>query len=222
MRRYFFGIILTLTLLFVLAISMIRAQPYTPGQLETFLTPPAGCQAPCFLGVRPNQTTIEQALAILRANDQISQVHVDNTYNGQVIYWRWQSDSSTFRRYAFHVQDNIVTRPIIPPNVTLGELHLVLGEPHTVTAAITNEYMRQPAFVFEYASGMYVFVKSPVCENNQQAYWQLKLQSASTYNHLFIDLGDPPFFRMLPDTRQTLDQKTWAKQVRDFCRAGHL
>jgi hypothetical protein len=220
MRRYFFGFITTITLLFTLAIGVIRAQPYTTSQLEVFLDPPAGCHAPCFLGVRPHQTTVEQALAILRANEEVSQVHIENTFNGQVIYWRWQSDPSAFRRYAFHIQDRIVTRPIIPLGTTLGELHLALGEPKLVTAAFTNGYVQQPAFIFEYPSGLYVFANAQLCEINQHTFWQLSLQSPSIYNQLFVDLGDPPYFRMRPATRQLLDRHAWAKQARDFCRTA--
>lgn len=220
MRRYFFGFILTLTLLFALAIGLIRAQPYPANQIEAFINPPAGCRAPCFLGVRPRQTTIEQALAILRANDEIRQVHVENIYNGQLVYWRWRSDNSAYRRYAFLVENNIVTRPVIPPHITLGELQLALGEPEAVTAAYTNEYMRRAAFVFEYPSqGLHIVVGSYPCVIEQQDFWQLRHQSGM-YGSFFVEVGEANFARMLPDTRQTLDRDSWAKQVRDFCRTG--
>ena len=103
---------------------------------------------PVFSASGPTTPPFSRPLAILRANDDISQVHVDNTFNGQVIYWRWQTDPTSFRRYAFHVQNNIVTRPVLPSSITLGELQLALGDPEVVTAALTNEYVQQPAFIF--------------------------------------------------------------------------
>lgn len=222
MRRYFFGFILTLTLLFALVIGLIRAQPAPGSPLETFLDPPPGCRVPCFLGVRPYQTTIEQALAILRANDQVKQVQVETTYDGQLIYWRWRDDPSTFRRYAFRVVDNIVTDPIIPATTTLGDLQLALGEPEVVVAAYTNESMRRVALIFEYPSrGLHVIVTGIyLCQVDQEAFWQLHYQSGM-YGSFYVEPGEVSFARMLPGSQQTLDRDSWAKQARDYCQAGH-
>lgn len=218
MRRTFFGIIAALTLLFAGAIGLIRAQPYTPGQLDAFLTPPEHCPAPCFLGVRPRFMTVQQALAVLRANENTRQVHVDASFSDQTIYWHWVSDPDAYRRYAFNAQDNIVIRPVLPYDLTLGEAQLVLGKPAAVTAGMLNGYVRRAAVVFEYPDhGLHIIVALYPCQLNQREYWHINHQTNGVGGFAIL-VGDADFSRMIPQTRLPLDSSAWAKQMRDFCR----
>jgi hypothetical protein len=209
----------TLTLLFMLPILLIRAQPYESGHLAAFLIPPEDCPSPCFLGVRPRHTTIEQALVILRANELIEHVQVESYYEGQSIFWRWKDGESDFRRYAFRVNRNhVVERPILPYSLTLGEVHLLLGEPARVSAAMTNEYQPRGALMLDYpAYGLHLFIGLYPCEVNQREFWQTPHES-SLYGSFFIGLGEASYARLLPNTRIELDPRAWAKQIREFCR----
>lgn len=218
-RRWLVILIVILTLLFILPILLIRAQPYDGGLVESFLVPPPDCRVPCFMGVRPRHTTLQQALAILRANDEIEQVQVEYYYSGQTIFWRWKDDPSEYRRYAFRVNpDNMVVRPILPATLTLGEVQLALGQPERVTAAFTNEYLPRAAIVLDYPQhGLHLFVGLYPCEIDQREFWRIHHES-SAYGSFFIGLGEPNYARILPDTRLELDATAWAKQVRDFCR----
>src|SRR5690606_25048567 len=69
--------ILLLTLLAALTIVLIRAQPYDDSDLRAFLTPPEGCPAPCFMGIRPGVTTVEEAIAILEGHEWVTNLVVD-------------------------------------------------------------------------------------------------------------------------------------------------
>jgi hypothetical protein len=218
MRRTFFGILISLTLLFAGAIGLIRAQPYTTSQLDAFLTPPAYCSTPCFLGVRPQHMTVQQALAVLRANKNIQQVHVDSSFSDQTIYWRWRTDPDAYRRFAFNAQDNIILQPVLPYDLTLGEAQLVLGKPAVVSAGILNGYIRRPAVIFEYPEhGLHLIVALYPCQIDQGEYWQLNHQTNGVGGFAII-MGDADFSQMIPQTRQLLDHTAWAKQMRDFCR----
>lgn len=73
------------TLIFAALISLIRAQPYDDSELRAFLTPPEGCPAPCFMGIRPGTTTEEQALIILKNHKWVETVN----NNSIIIRWRW-------------------------------------------------------------------------------------------------------------------------------------
>jgi hypothetical protein len=218
MRRLLLGFVVLVTLLFSAAIVMIRAQPLAEGPLADFLNPPPGCPAPCFLGVRPNKTTIAQALAILRANPLVDDVRIEHHYAGQSIVWRWREGDDIYRRYAFRVQRNLVTRVVLPSNITLGELRLVLGEPESLTAAFTNEYLERAAFVLDYPQhGLHVFVGFYPCMVDQEAFWRIRHESTVSGSFI-VNTGVPPYARILPATRMDLDPSTWAKQLRDFCR----
>jgi hypothetical protein len=60
----FLRLSLPLILLFTAALAVIRAQPYDDHELRELLLP-AGCPAPCFMGIRPGVTTVEEAVKIL-------------------------------------------------------------------------------------------------------------------------------------------------------------
>jgi hypothetical protein len=53
-----------LTLIFGTAIGLVRARPYDDPEMRGFLTPPQGCAAPCFLGVQPGVTSVDDAITI--------------------------------------------------------------------------------------------------------------------------------------------------------------
>jgi hypothetical protein len=72
--RLLFSSAILLTLLFAACIGIIRAQPYDNSDLSAFLTPPEGCPMPCFMGIRPGVTTVEEAIAILEAHEWIDTV----------------------------------------------------------------------------------------------------------------------------------------------------
>ncbi|MBZ0302495.1 MAG: hypothetical protein K8J31_22305 [Anaerolineae bacterium] len=220
LRRWLVILMVLLTLLLIVPILLIRAQPYERGHLATFLIPPEDCRAPCFMGVRPQQTTVEQAVAMLRANDAVEQVQIEYYYRGLSIFWRWKSSPSEFRDYAFQVDETrLVTQPVLPPTVRLGDMQLILGPPERVTAAVLNEYQPRAAIVLEYpALGMYLFIGMYPCQMDQAEFWRMHYE-ASLYGAYFLGLGEPNYARMLPNSRRELDPNTWAKQFRDFCRA---
>ncbi len=59
---------LLLSVVFLLPVLLIRAQPYDDSDLRAFLTPPEDCPAPCFMDIRPGMTTAEEAVSILDAH----------------------------------------------------------------------------------------------------------------------------------------------------------
>ena len=229
MRWYFAGFIVSLILLFSLAIGIIRAQPYIPETLDQFLTPPPGCRVPCFMGVQPGKTTVEQALAILRANDAITQVQVRRPYYAlHSLNWRWVDDLDRYEPYSLVVENGRVTWPSIPweawpslPSDTiLGDVLLVLGEPARVTATRTNDYLERAAFVLEYPQrGLYLLIRFHPCIINQESFWQLR-QSSYLDGSFTLGVGEPGYAFAVPGSQLALEPASWAKQLRDFCREG--
>lgn len=220
-KRWIAISVATLTALAVLPILLIRAQPYESGHLGLFLIPPEDCRTPCFMGVRPRQTTVAQAVAMLRANDAIELVQVENYYSGQSIFWRWKDGDGGYRRYGFRVDEgNLIARPVLPSDTTLGDVLLALGKPSRVTSALTNEYTSRAAVVLEYPDyGLYLFIGLYPCAVEQGEFWRLRYESG-IYGTFFLGLGSPSYARIMPDTRIELDTDAWAKQLRDFCRAN--
>lgn len=218
-RRWLLIFTVTITLLLTLPILLIRAQPYDGGHLGMFLGQSEHCRAPCLMGIRPGSTTLAQALAILRANNAIEHVQVENYYNGQSVFWRWKEGEPDFRHYAFRTDsDNTVIRPVMPSSITLGEVFLTLGEPAQVTAAISNEYQPRAIVMLAYPQrATYLLVGLDRCDIEQDQFWHMYHESG-LYSSFYVGFGEPGFIRIVPHTHVTLDQTAWANQLRDFCR----
>jgi hypothetical protein len=95
---------LLLTGLLALPVLLIRAQPYDDHEMRAFLTPPEGCPAPCFIGIRPGVTTIEKAIGILERHEWVAHMRPDYVqilrqaaaYEPppliSIIHWEWSAE----------------------------------------------------------------------------------------------------------------------------------
>ena len=70
----------------------IRAQPYDGRAVRTFLLP-EDCTIPCFMGIRPGETTPQQALHQLRSTDLIRYVGISESL--ETVAWFWNEKHST-------------------------------------------------------------------------------------------------------------------------------
>ena len=96
MTRFLFKLSLPLTFIFIVPLLLIHAQPYDDSELRAFLMPPDGCPAPCFMGIQPGVTTVDEAIAILESHEWVERVFI-TSYNKVGIYrveWRWSSSAS--------------------------------------------------------------------------------------------------------------------------------
>src|SRR5437868_2844239 len=103
MPRFYLRLILTPFLLFSTALLLIFAQPYDDHELRQLLIP-KGCPAPCFIGIRPGVTTMEETLAILKSNQWIGDIQ----QHAGTIEWTWSEASPRIidRRYPGYAQNS--------------------------------------------------------------------------------------------------------------------
>lgn len=133
MIRLLFKLGSIFTLLFAVCIALIRAQPYDDSELRAFLTPPEGCPAPCFIGIRPGVTRLGEAIELLRNHEWVKQLHVQDTTPRSVI-WEWSGsqpsiideDSNGFLTARY--QDGLVERISIGTTVPVGYMYLIFGK----------------------------------------------------------------------------------------------
>src|SRR3954452_886073 len=86
MLRFYLRLVSLPILLFTAVLLLIHAQPYDDHELRQLLLPD-GCPAPCFMGIRPGVTTIEEAGRILEASEWAKDVQ-----NGPFdLIWRWSN-----------------------------------------------------------------------------------------------------------------------------------
>ena len=141
MLRFCSHLILIPLALFTIVLLLIRAQPYDDHDLRQLLLP-EGCPAPCFMGIRPGVTSVEQALALLHQNDGVQIIKVDPTeVNGSPsqitrISWSWNPTSSqlsrlidTQKRGVINISDGKVYEIEVETSIRLGDYWLLDNAP---------------------------------------------------------------------------------------------
>lgn len=134
-----------LTLLLALPIALIRAQPYADGGLHESLTSPQGCLAPCFMGIRPGVTPLEEALLILDDHEWVAALAGE--YSGYlpgamtydlprllpVIDWAWNMNRPTWidsqKKSSVALTGSHVAAITVHTQVPLGDMLLIFGPP---------------------------------------------------------------------------------------------
>jgi hypothetical protein len=91
-----FKLTFALCLLFTIPILLIQTQPYDDMELRAFLTPTDDCPAPCFMGIQPGITTVDEAIAILQAHEWVAEVSITgySRLGLHRIEWRWKPNLS--------------------------------------------------------------------------------------------------------------------------------
>jgi hypothetical protein len=122
--------------LFAACIALIHAQPYDDSQLRAFFTPAVNCPHPCFMGIRPGVTTVEEAMAILEAHDWIAGVNRYEATDGRGVTSltaAWSGAQSDFiddsEELWMGVEDNIVQGVFVSTRIPLARIWLLFGVP---------------------------------------------------------------------------------------------
>jgi hypothetical protein len=123
------------------AVAQARSTPSDlTTQLNELLMPPADCSMPCWHGIQPGVTTVDEAAAILRADRAVADVHV----NPSMISWWWAEGHSDVysdggRAFDGRMETALingaqrVTSIVLATTLEQGQIRLALGEPDEVT-----------------------------------------------------------------------------------------
>ena len=111
--------------LFMLAIGLIRAQPYNDSEIRAFFMPPPGCELPCWQGIRPGVTTIDEAKAVI---ENFGMLQGPPT----VQRWEWNEVSPLFIRSnvgRLVSWDEVVYQVDLPDVIGLSDVLITFGRP---------------------------------------------------------------------------------------------
>lgn len=132
--------VVMLTMILLLPALLIRAQPYDDAGLRSFLFP-AGCAAPCFVGVQPGRTSVEDAVALLDHHAWIETLMADiplviRGYGPVAMLppsWVWSGAQPAWVDTSASGQTWVMNDRIdyveIKTRLRLGEVWLILGRP---------------------------------------------------------------------------------------------
>lgn len=130
-------LILRLTVLLIIggaaALGALRLPPLDARALQPFL-PPAGCPAPCWLGIRPGETPLAEAQALLAASPWVKQIiHIQpiDDINTLFLMWDWSGRQPPGLHGEARGELRVVRRRSaglrLRTNERLGDLWLLLG-----------------------------------------------------------------------------------------------
>lgn len=143
---------------FTVVMLLIHTQPYDNHAMRELLLP-EGCPAPCFMGIRPGVTSMDEAIKLLHGNDGVAEVKqrsINNKYG--FITWSWKNPKPSWTRQnavgEILLTDKTVHAITIASEFMLGEIQLTLGLPDaaftTVPQDISAKYFLYAAFYDQY------------------------------------------------------------------------
>ncbi|MBA3869063.1 MAG: hypothetical protein H0X30_07910 [Anaerolineae bacterium] len=126
---------LILLLIFTAALLLIHTQPYDDHELRQFLLPTAGCPAPCFMGIRPGVTKVEEAIKILEASGWLDRYNYEQQDATAIrIKWNdnrpaWLGSNMPYGQTTMWIRNGLVEQIFVETNVMLGAVDLSIGRP---------------------------------------------------------------------------------------------
>src|SRR6185369_14911882 len=96
MLRFYSRFILTPIVAFTVVLMLIHAQPYDDRELHQILLP-EDCPPPCFMGIRPGVTTVDEVIKVLQNNKWVGQIE-NQTQSNLVgsITWAWSDQTPSW------------------------------------------------------------------------------------------------------------------------------
>src|SRR5215510_5587444 len=122
-----------LTISFAVVAILIQAQSYD--DLKTILMPKE-CAVPCFMGIRPGESTVQQVKDILKSSAWVSEWSLyEKSSDAGTFDWKWSENApAVFTRPdepfgSIKFNKGIVTDIEVKAAVSLGYLKLLMGKP---------------------------------------------------------------------------------------------
>jgi hypothetical protein len=173
--RFIFRGSLLLIVALAAAITLVRAQPHErPPDLRAFLSPPDGCTAPCWQGIRPGVTTVNDAYDILEQLEWVESVDLYIDLNSLV--WTWngtQPDWIDASQRGVVVMDGKHVQYVgFSTNLSFGDVWLALGAPEQNVVRLAGINARVVEHVAFYLDGNVRVLRTPMsCHVSVADYW---------------------------------------------------
>ena len=152
--------ILKITLIILIAafgVAMaVRALPRDDAAMRAFFAPDGDCELPCWFGIRPGETRLEDAVAILKAHPWVGRQMVDADISSPeragALWWEWNGSQPAYidgtREGRLAMRGNVVQYIVLPTTIPMGDVQAVFGVPLRGMVSRAQEY---PGFVYHYA-----------------------------------------------------------------------
>lgn len=210
MLRLIFRHTLLLMIVFVSSVLVIHARPPDNTDVPALLTPSADCPAPCFLGVRPGDTTVADAITLLRAHEWIGEARVNAPGNGYAdIRWTWSGqqpdliDITRPARMTFYwsAEDPVLERPeearidliSFYTTIRMHNAQTWYGDPDSGAANFRLDDMLGYSAAYHNAGSTLGLSTAMPCPLTLLTYWEARVKITMTIgqgNSQFVPLPD--------------------------------
>ncbi|MDX1990948.1 MAG: hypothetical protein SF029_01075 [bacterium] len=145
------GLILVTTALILLTLPLAeRSRAIARQQLDSLLVT-AGCEAPCFMGIRPGVTTLAEARALLEAHPWVGGIEPGGFPATFSLSWRWSGQQPESINAA-----GVGTIVLMPTGGSLDESTVVVNGIYLTTTMPLHQWVG--AFGVPYESQQDVFM----------------------------------------------------------------
>ncbi|MCC6895454.1 MAG: hypothetical protein IT321_21710 [Anaerolineae bacterium] len=178
MTHFYLRLTLLPIILLTAVVVVIRSQPYDDYEVRQILFP-TGCPAPCFMGIRPGVTTMEEAVAILEASEWVDAFEYQTLMvDNDMVMWTWSDQKpkwmSASSRGELRSIQNLETRLVdmitIDDFSQLGVVFSTLGAPDRERISLGIGAIDIPAYYSAVYEQEHLFLGAYLPCNTTQPY----------------------------------------------------
>lgn len=114
-----------------LLVHALTPPAFDAGGLIHLITPSDDCRQPCFLGIRPGETTLRSAALLLQDHDEVRFLVLNEDYSNHNtqsrIVWEYQLPDGVLEGHIF--AENFIVQRVSIYDIPLADVWLALGQP---------------------------------------------------------------------------------------------
>ncbi|MCA0457669.1 MAG: hypothetical protein LCI00_27135 [Chloroflexi bacterium] len=133
MTTFYLRLTLLPILLLTVVLLVIHAQPYDDHELRELLLS-TNCPAPCFMGIQPGVTTVDEAVKLLEASGWVENIQLIKGSFYVPVGWNTHSPkwfrASGNKDLTLWIEKDVVTRIDLDTTLQRGQTQLLLGKPY--------------------------------------------------------------------------------------------
>ncbi len=208
MTTFYLRLALLPIILLTAVLLLIRSQPYDDHELRELLLP-ADCPAPCFMGIQPGVTTVDEAVKLLEASEWVKRYVLEPfeyrpSSGGIRVEWNDKSpiwlEKDIFGRSIVSIIDNLVSSFQLDTKLPIGTIQLILGQSTYNSINYNSGYLVFSAMYPDQGLGINTY------QNCQEQ------SKGITYDRkIFL------FYNQFETRPDPIDYKSWADVIRTKC-----
>lgn len=143
MARFYLRVMPLLAIIIAAMLIFPRTQPLPDDNLRPLLMP-EDCAAPCFMGIRPGVTTIDEAVGILKASGWTADIRMQPSASRWIIVqWNtnapaWLRPANVYNETSMAMLDSRIDEIHVITDLRLADAELLFGRPNATFISTFN------------------------------------------------------------------------------------